>query len=239
MATNLYGKSCTPNTGGVLDHYTKAEVNQLLASKAGLSTTYTRVYIDGQLSTLSDSIASLSASAIDQSDLDTALSALQDTIEGDVAGTYATLADTYTKLEVDGLISTLDLDPDTLLRKVPSTTGTNTINPGANDAIALSVRGSSVNAKVVQFLNSSGDTIGYISNDGTSTIEGPLSLGRLTPTGSAALNVSSKRITGLANPSLGSDAVPFSYLQTYVTEFYEEIARTDPDTFYSLNAGTY
>ena len=38
MATNLYGTSCTPNTGGVQDFYTKAEVNQLLkATTANLS----------------------------------------------------------------------------------------------------------------------------------------------------------------------------------------------------------
>lgn len=239
MATNLYGKSCTPNTGGVLDFYTKSEVNQLLAAKAGVSTTYTRTYIDGQLSTLSNSIASLSALAIDQTDLDTALSALQVTIESGAASTYATLATTYTKTEVDGLIATLDLDPDTLLRKVPTTTATNTIYPGANNAVPLTLRGSSTNSIVQQWQDNSGDIIGYISNDGTATLEGPLTLGRLVSDGSAALSMSGKRITAVANPVLGSDAVPFSYLQTYVTEFYEEIARTDPDTFYSLNAGTY
>jgi hypothetical protein len=239
VATNLYGKSCTPNTGGILDFYTKAEVNQLLAAKAGTSTTYTRTYIDGQLSTLSDSISSLSASAIDQTDLDTALSALQAEIEGDVAATYATLAGTYTKAEVDGLISALDLDPDTLLRKVPTTTEINTINPGANNAIALTVRGSSVNAKVVQFLSSGGDTIGYVSNDGTTTLEGPLTLGRLTSVGSAALSVSGRRITGVADPVLSVDAVPFGYMQTYIVDFFEEVTRPDPTTFFSLNAGTY
>lgn len=33
MATNLYGKSCTPNLGGVSDYYTKEEIKNLLKSK--------------------------------------------------------------------------------------------------------------------------------------------------------------------------------------------------------------
>ena len=239
MATNLYGKSCTPNTGGVLDFYTKSEVNALLASKAGTSTTYTRAYLDGQLSSLSGSISSLSASAIDQTDLNNALSALQTEIEGDVADTYATITNTYTQAEVDSLISTLDLDPDTLLRKVPTTTATNTVDPGSNNAVPLTLRGSSVNPIVQQWLDNSGDTIAYISNNGTATLEGPLTIGRLVSNGSAALSVSGKRITGVASPVISTDAVPFGYLQTYVTEFYEENIRPDGIPFYSLNAGTY
>lgn len=33
MATNYYGKSCTPNIGGVQDYYTKAEINQLFRQR--------------------------------------------------------------------------------------------------------------------------------------------------------------------------------------------------------------
>ena len=239
MATNLYGKSCTPNTGGVLDFYTKAEVNALLASRAGTSTTYTRAYIDGRLSTLEDSISSLSASAIDQTNLDASLTSLQIEIEGDVESTYATLANTYTKAEVDGLISGLDLDPDTLLRKVPTDTATNTIDPGANNATPLTLKGSSTNAVVQRWLDNSGDVIGYVSNDGTTTLEGPLTLGRLVSDGSAALDVSGKRITNLADPDSDLDAVHLGYLKTYVLDFYKEASNQGSTQISSLDAGTY
>jgi hypothetical protein len=229
VATNLYGKSCTPNTGGVLDFYTKSEINTLLASKAGTSTTYTQAHIDGQLSSLSDSISSLSALAIDQTDLNTALGDLQTEIEGDIAATYATLANTYTKTEVDGFINDLDLDPNTLLRKEPSTTDTNTIDPGSNNAIPLTLRGSSTNAIVQRWLDNSGDVIGYISNDGTATLEGPLTLGRLVSNGSAALSVSGKRITGVSNPSIGADAVSLSYLRQYTQYYYEQVISPSPE----------
>jgi len=189
VATNLYGKSCTPNTGGILDFYTKGEINQLLAAKAGVSSTYTRVYLDGQLSSLGNSISSLAASAIDESELETSLSALRVEIENDVAATYATLANTYTQSEVDSLISSVNLDPDTLLRRVPTTTATNTVSPGTNDVISLTLRGSSVNPIVQRWLDDSGDVIGYVSNDGTTTFEGKLTIGRLVSTGSVSLDV--------------------------------------------------
>lgn len=239
MATNQYGKSCTPNLGGVLDHYTKAEVNSLLNAKANTSTVYTRAYIDSELSTLSGLIAGLEASKVTVTQLNTALSGLETTINTDVSETYATLAGTYTKTEVDNLISAIDLDPNTLLRKVPTTTAQNSINPGANNAIALTVRGSSINPIVSEWRDSTDDRIGYVSNSGGVVFENKLSLGRLVSNGDYALDLNNKRITGVAAPVLGTDAVPYSTLQSYVIDFFEDAVRPDGTLSYSLNGGTY
>lgn len=239
MATNQYGKSCTPNLGGVVDQYTKAEINSLLNAKSNTSTVYTRTYLDTELGTLSGLIAGLEASKITASQLDTALAGLETAITTDIAATYATLAGTYTKAEVDGLIAAIDLDPDTLIRKVPTTTAQNTINPGSNNSIALTLRGSSVNPIVTEWRDSTDDRIGYVSNSGGVVFENKLSLGRLVSDNDYALDLNSKRITGVAVPVLGSDAVPYSTLQSYVLDFYEGIAGPDTATFYALDGGTY
>lgn len=239
MATNQYGKSCTPNLGGVLDHYTKAEVNSLLNAKANTGTVYTRAYIDAELATLSGLISGLEASKITVTQLNTALSGLESTINTSVSETYATLAGTYTKTEVDNLISAIDLDPADYIRSSPATTGQNTINPGANNAVSLTIRGSSTNPIVSEWRDSTDDRIGYVSNSGTVTFESKMSLGRLVSNGDYALDLNSKRITGVSSPVLSSDAVPFSTLQSYVADFFEDAVRPDPDTFYTLDGGTY
>jgi hypothetical protein len=239
MATNLYGTSCTPNTGGVQDFYTKAEINQLLNAKAGTATTYTRLYIDGQLTSIGNTLSGLTAGKVDTAQLNLALAGLQSTIESDVADTYATLADTYTKLEVDGLFAAIDLNPADYIRTVPATSAENTINPGTNNAVALTVRGSSVNPIVTQWLDSTNDRIGYIRNDGLTVFEGRLDVGRLVSDSQAAINAQGKRVTGVAPPIFPSDAVPFEYLKTYTLEFYENIINPEPDTVYTLDAGQY
>jgi hypothetical protein len=239
VAANYYGDQCTPNLGGVQDFYTKTEINRLLGSKAVVSTVYTRSYLDTEINRIDGLISGLSASQIEQPDLDTQLSSLRSSIESGVATTYATISDTYSKSEVDNLIDAVDLDPNNFLRKVPANTGDNTINPGSNDVVALTVRGSSTNALVTQWLDDTSDTIGYVSNSGSVTFENLLTVGRLISNGGIALNVSSKRITGVANPVLASDAVPFSYLQSYVVDFFEDAVRPDTSTFYNLDGGVY
>jgi hypothetical protein len=239
MATNQYGKSCTPNLGGVVDQYTKAEVNSLLNAKANTSTVYTRAYIDSEFSTLSGLIAGLEASKVTVTQLNAALDGLEATITSDVASTYATLAGTYTKSEVDSLIAAIDLYPADYIRSSPATTAQNIINPGANNAIALTVRGSSVNPIVAEWRDSTDDRIGYVSNSGTVTFENKLSLGRLVSNGDYALDLNGKRITGVSVPVLSSDAVPYSTLQSYVLEFFEDAVRPDGIPFYSLDGGTY
>ena len=137
------------------------------------------------------------------------------------------------------MIAGVDLYPNTLLRKVPTTTAQNTINPGANNSVALTIRGSSTNPIVSEWRDSTDDRIGYVSNSGGMVFENKLSLGRLVSNGDYALDLNGKRITGVAAPVLGTDAVPYSTLQSYVIDFFEDAVRPDGIPFYSLNGGTY
>jgi len=237
--TNSYSTSCTPNLGGVKEYYTKDEVNRLLASKAGVSTTYTRLHLDNRFGDIDNDLSALTSGKVDTLQLNSALEQLRGEIESDISDTYATLSDTYTKEQVDVLLSGIDINPSDYVVNNPTTTLQNTIYPGSNNAIALSVRGSSVNPIVTRWLDSSGDVIGYVSNNGTSTFEGRVTVGRLVSDGGVGLNTSGKRVTGVAVPVLGSDAVPLNYLQSYILQFYEEIMRPEPYPYYTFDSGEY
>ncbi len=222
MSSNFYGKSCAPDQdlGRISDNYTKEEVNKLLATKANVTSTYTRLYLDGQFAALDADINLLNTVKVSQTQLETALDGLQSDIEADIALIYATKTDTYTKSQVDALIADVDLDPNTLIRKVPASTADNTINPGSNNSVALTLRGSTTNPLVQEWKNFLGETIGYVSNDGTSTFNGRVSVGSSVSQGDYGLSLNNKRITNLAAPVLGSDAVPYSFLQSYVVNFF-------------------
>lgn len=220
--SNLYGKPCAPEIWGVSDFYTKPETNQLLAAKANVSTVYTRAYIDNLQLTLSNSISAVASSQVTQPELDLALLNLQTEIESDAVSLYATKTDTYTKTEVDGLLAGLDLDPASFVRTSPASTAENTIDPGSANAVALTIRGSSTNPTVTEWLNSSGDTVAYAKNNGEFGVEQLLRVGRLISDGGVAIHTNNKRITALGNPVLNTDAVPLGFLKSYILDFYND-----------------
>jgi hypothetical protein len=69
--------------------------------------------------------------------------------------------------------------------------------------------------------------------------ENKLTVGRLVSDGDFSIDASGRRITGVADPIIGTDAVPYSTLQSYVIDFFEDVVRPDPTTVFSLDAGTY
>lgn len=216
--SNLYGKSCTPNLSGVSDSYTKEEVNRLLSAKASTSFVYSRTDLDGRFSSLQDTVNSISSSYVTSSSLSSQLSSLESAILDSVSGSYYLQTDLYTKDEIDSLLELIDPGPQNYVKTDPDSPEDNLINPGSSDVTALTLRGSSSNPYVQKWLSNSTDVIGYVSNDGSVTFERELTLGRLMSNGSAALNLQSKRITGVAEPSLDSDAVNLKFLREFVLD---------------------
>jgi hypothetical protein len=237
--SNVYGKSCTPNLGGVSDFYTKSEVNTLLASKASISQVYSKAYIDDVVLGINQSLASLSTNKVSQSQLNTALEESEAETLATVAALYATKSDTYTKSQVNFLFSTLNITPGDYIRKTPTRLSPNTINPGSNNTPALVLRGSTTNPTVQRWLTSANNTIGYVTNSGNVIYERLMQLGRLMGDGEIALLMSGRRIGQLGTPTEASDAVPLSYLKSYILDFYEEIARGEPPANYVLDGGVY
>jgi hypothetical protein len=238
MSTNLYGASCTPNLGGVSDFYTKAEVNKLLGAKAGTSTTYTRTYLDSALSTLTSAVTGLDVNKVSTDDLDTALIGLESDILTEVASLYALKTETYTITEIDTLLSGLSIDPGDFIRLAPTTTAENTVFPGTVNAVPLTLRGSSTNPIIQEWLSNAGDRIGIVSNDGSVGYERTVDIGRLVSTGGIGLTLNARRISEVGVPLLGSDAVPLSYMQSYIIDTFEDVLRGDQE-IYNLDAGVY
>jgi hypothetical protein len=225
--SNIYSAACTPNLGGVSNSYTKDQINFLLESKANISQVYNKSYIDSEFLDIQQQINSLSITRVTETDLDSAIQSLSENILSEVSGLYATQEDTYTKQEVDSLISSLDLNPSSFIRTVPGNTAENTIYPGTSNATALTLRGSSTNPYVQRWLSNDSNVIGYVSNDGSVTFEQTLTIGRLVSDGDAALDLNSKRISHIGDPVERRDAVSLAYLQDYVLGFFDT---SDPVT---------
>lgn len=237
--SNFYGKSCTPNLGGVSDYYTKAEVNGLLASKASTSLVYDKGYIDGALNGLQVQINALESGKVTYGDLSQAIGDSEASLLAQISSIYAPQSTTYTKTQVDTLFSTLNIDSTQFLRKTPTFPNPNRIDPGSNNTVALTVKGSSTSPRIQEWLRSNNDRVGYFTSLGDVVFERTLQLGRLVSDGAEGLVMSGRRITQVGSPVQSSDAVPLSFLKSYVLDFYEEIARPDPPVYYVLDGGTY
>lgn len=89
------------------------------------------------------------------------------------------------------------------------------------------MRGSGTNPVIARLLSNSGTSVLSVNNDGTSTFSNKIIVGANVATGLPALDVQSKRITGVADPSAASDALPYSFLQSYVDGITPNVPITD------------
>ncbi len=128
----------------------------------------------------------------------------------------------YTRNEIDDLLDSINLSLEGFVLRVPSVAKPNIINPGTNDTVALTLRGSSTNAVITEWISSIGEQVGRVNNDGTSVFANKVTIGGLVGGGLPALDTQNRRITGVANPTAPSDAVPLSFMEEYVSDAISE-----------------
>ena len=238
---NLYSKPQT-NADGIdtRDFYTKVDINRFLKTKVDVGATYNKAEVDGLLTSLESEVNSSLTPFITQTELNSAISSSSQSILGDVQNNYYTKTNLYTRSEVDSLLDNVTVDPDDFILKTPTSLLQNTINPGTTQAISLTLiaSGSPQVEIVQQWIDHQANSIGKVKKSGRIEFYGDMSLGQNIESWRPALDVSERRIAGVADPIHPFDAVNKLFMQDYITEVIDSIVQED-DKNYIVDALEY
>jgi hypothetical protein len=208
------------------DFYTKSEVQKLLKLKADISTVYTEEEVDQLLLNLRASINLDLADFITEAQADQKISDSYDDVVSYLGINYYDRTVLYTKTQVDSLLAGIaGISTDDFVLKEPGTTLNNTVNPGSNNAVPLTlIASSNTNITTVQhWIDSQSNSIGRIRNSGRVEFYGYMSLGENIESWRPALDANERRISGVADPIHSLDAVNKNYLETYVIDAVDGI----------------
>lgn len=238
---NIYSKpqSTTENID-LRDFYTKVEINKVLKTKANIGSVYDKDTVDSLIQTLEGQINSSTAGMVTDAELSQQLLSLSQTLLGDIQTNYYGKSVLYTKYEIDELIAEVTTDPDNFITKTPTSLLQNTINPLANEAIPLTlIASSSPDVDVVQqWIDNESNSIGRIRTSGQVEFYGNLLLGQNVEAWRPALDVSERRIAGVADPIHTLDAVNKGFMEDYITEVIDNVVQGD-DKNYIIDALVY
>jgi hypothetical protein len=238
---NIYSKpqSTTENID-LRDFYTKLEINKVLKTKANIGSVYDKDTVDSLIQTLEGQINSSTAGMVTDAELSQQLLSLSQTLLGDIQTNYYGKSVLYTKYEIDELIAEVTTDPDDFITKAPTSLLQNTINPLANEAIPLTlIASSSPDVDVVQqWIDNESNSIGRIRTSGQIEFYGNLFLGQNIESWRPALDVSERRIAGVADPIHVLDAVNKGFMEDYITEVIDNVVQGD-DKNYIIDALVY
>ena len=238
---NVYSKpQSTTDNVNLRDFYTKAEVNKVLKTKADIGSVYDKDTVNSLLQTLEGQINSSMSDMVSEAELSAQLLSLSQTILGDVQSNYYEQSVLYTKYEIDALIAEVTTNPDDFVNKAPTSLLQNTINPLANQAIPLTlIASSSPNVDVVQqWIDDESNSIGRIRTSGQIEFYGNLFLGQNVEAWRPALDVSERRIAGVADPIHTLDAVNKGFMEDYIIEVIDNVVQGD-DKNYIIDALVY
>lgn len=238
---NVYSKpqSTTENVN-LRDFYTKAEVNKVLKTKVDIGSVYDKDTVDSLLQTLEGQINVSMSGMVSETELSAQLLSLSQTIQGSIQSNYYEQSVLYTKYEIDALIAEVTTDPDNFINKAPTSLLQNTINPLTNQAIPLTlIASSSPNVDIVQqWIDDESNSIGRIRTSGQIEFYGNLFLGQNVEAWRPALDVSERRIAGVADPIHTLDAVNKGFMEDYITEVIDNVVQGD-DKNYIIDALVY
>jgi len=222
------------------DFYTRREVDKYLDVKVDISDVYTKdsVYTKAEVNTL---IANLNASSFATSSyVDAELASQLSSINTNLAQNYNTKSVSYTKVEVDNLISAISVTGD-YISKTPASVDEVTIIPGVNNLTASLIIRSSNNlgsTEVQRWENSSTDYLGSVYADGRANFVNTVIVGKNVNADGIGLELSEKRISNVANPVNDFDAVNKHFMEQFITTTIDQ-ATQETDENYLIDALEY
>lgn len=222
------------------DYYTRRQIDKALSAKVNSTSVYTNteVYnkseVDGKISDLN-----LSSYATD-TELSTAISALESLINNNLTNNYYQSSILYTRAQVDSLISGISASGDYVSRN-PSSISEITISPSSTSLpFSLLVRSpnNTETTEVQRWENTSTDFLAAIYADGKAKFTNYTSIGENVSSGNIALFTNDKRVSGVADPENPSDAVNKLYMETFITTTLDDVIN-DVDENYIVDALEY
>lgn len=239
-APNVYSKSQSAiGDSNLQDFYTKSEVQKLLRIKVDISAVYAKEEVDGAIGVLEAEVNASLLEFITEAEVNTKVSSSYDSFLSYIAQNHYGRTQTYSKGEVNSLVATISLGTG-FLKKQPTTTADNTISPGANEAIPLTlVASTDPDITTIQhWVDTQSNSVGRVRTSGQVEFYGNMVLGQNIERWRAALDTNQRRISGVADPIQLLDAVNKKYMEDYIVYVVDNIQRGE-DGIYDIDARVY
>lgn len=239
-APNVYSKPQSAiGDASLQDFYTKSEVQKLLRVKADISSVYAKDEVDEALATLESEIGQSLLAFITEPEVDVKISASYDSVLSYLAQGYYTSSQTYSRGQVDSLIDAIELG-DGFVMKQPLSTANNTISPGGNEAVPLTLVASTDSdiTTIQHWVDNQSNSVGRVRTSGRVEFYGHMVLGQNIETWRPALDANQRRISGVADPIHLLDAVNKKYMEDYIVEVIDNIQQGE-DNAYDIDCLVY
>ena len=237
---NVYSKTQSGiGEANLQDFYNKSEIHRLLRTKADISSVYNKAEVDLKLADLESEIGSSLVSFITEAETDEKISNSYDSVISYLAQNYYVKSQLYTKTEINTLINAINVG-DGFISQQPSLTSDNTVSPGSNEAVPLTlVASTNSNVNTVQrWVDSQSNSIGRVRSSGRVEFYGDMLIGQNVESWRSALDANERRLSGVANPTHALDAVNKTYMESYISSVIDDIEQ-QKDENYVVDALVY